>query len=198
MDDWVTIAGYIASVLVAITFMMKTMIPLRRVAIMSNVAFIIYGFFGQLYPVLILHCFLLPLNIYRLIQMQNMIKKVKEATKGEYSFEWLVRYMTKESFKSGEVIFRKGEDADKMYFIQVGKVRFPEFDVEIQQGQVFGEMGIFSPYDQRTASAECVEETIVYSIGQDKLMELYYQNPDFGFFLVKLLISRFIDNTNKK
>ena len=54
--------GYIASVLVFTTFYMKTMVPLRLVAIASNVAFIIYALWGRLTPILILHVLLLPLD----------------------------------------------------------------------------------------------------------------------------------------
>ena len=45
---WIEAAGYLASALVLATFCMKTMIPLRGAAICSNVAFIVYGFYGGL------------------------------------------------------------------------------------------------------------------------------------------------------
>lgn len=40
------IAGYVAAVLVFLTFYMKIMIPLRIVGICSNCAFIVYGYLG--------------------------------------------------------------------------------------------------------------------------------------------------------
>ena len=48
---WVELSGYFASVLVFVAFYMKMMIPLRFVAILSNVAFIIYAVGSRLYPV---------------------------------------------------------------------------------------------------------------------------------------------------
>ena len=60
--SWVELSGYVASLLVFVAFYMKTMIPLRVVAILSNVAFIAYAIGGHLYPVLILHLVLLPLH----------------------------------------------------------------------------------------------------------------------------------------
>jgi CRP/FNR family transcriptional regulator, cyclic AMP receptor protein len=63
--SWVELSGYVASLLVFVAFYMKTMIPLRVVAILGNVAFIIYAVGGHLYPVLILHAVLLPLNCIR-------------------------------------------------------------------------------------------------------------------------------------
>ena len=62
--NWVELVGYLASLLVFSTFYMKTMIPLRCVAIASNVAFLTYGYFAGLYPVFLLHVVLLPLNLF--------------------------------------------------------------------------------------------------------------------------------------
>jgi hypothetical protein len=57
------LVGYLASALVFATFYMKTMMPLRGVAIASNVAFISYGYVGGMAPILILHVALLSLNL---------------------------------------------------------------------------------------------------------------------------------------
>ena len=105
---WYDFVGYVASIFVALSFYMKTIIPLRILALCSNVTFILYGFFGNLPPVFLLHVFLLPLNIIRIIQMENLIKKVREVTSKDYSFDWLVPYMSKRTYKKGEVLFRKG------------------------------------------------------------------------------------------
>jgi hypothetical protein len=60
--------GYIASFLVLATFSMRRMVPLRIVAILSNIAFFEYGFNLGLKPVALLHGLLLPINICRLAQ----------------------------------------------------------------------------------------------------------------------------------
>lgn len=60
--------GYIASLLVLATFTMKSMRALRIVAIMSNIAFILYASLLGLSPILALHAMLLPLNLFRLFQ----------------------------------------------------------------------------------------------------------------------------------
>ena len=63
---WAEGLGYLASLLVFSTFYMKTMLPLRGVAIASNIAFMAYGLTGGIYPVFVLHVILLPLNCVRL------------------------------------------------------------------------------------------------------------------------------------
>ena len=63
-----TLVGYFAASLVFATFCTKRMMPLRALAIASNIAFIGYACLGELLPILILHTAMLPLNIYRLRQ----------------------------------------------------------------------------------------------------------------------------------
>ena len=70
------IVAWLASALVFTSFFMKTLVPLRTAAIASNVAFIAYsllvmryGIFAKVFPILVLHGSLLPLNVYRLRQV---------------------------------------------------------------------------------------------------------------------------------
>src|SRR3954470_7954490 len=65
--QWVDLTGYVAASLVFLTFYMKGMIPLRVVALCSNVAFLIYAFGVHLAPIAVLHGALIPVNIVRLI-----------------------------------------------------------------------------------------------------------------------------------
>ena len=60
--------GYLAGSLVFATFCTTRMVPLRALAIASNIAFIGYGYLGELWPILILHAAMLPLNVHRLRQ----------------------------------------------------------------------------------------------------------------------------------
>jgi hypothetical protein len=67
MKLWEAI-GYLASVLVLIAFCMRHIVSLRVMAIMSNIAFLIYGIGLGLAPVCLLHALLLPVNGWRLWQ----------------------------------------------------------------------------------------------------------------------------------
>jgi hypothetical protein len=60
--SWIDFVGYLAALMVLATFCMDTIVPLRGLAIASNVLFILYGIAGQLYPVLLLHAVLLPVK----------------------------------------------------------------------------------------------------------------------------------------
>jgi hypothetical protein len=61
-------AGYVAAALVLAAFCMREMVPLRVVALCSNLAFIAYGLALGLVPVWLLHALLLPMNCYRLLE----------------------------------------------------------------------------------------------------------------------------------
>lgn len=61
--------GYLAAGLVFATFCMRSMVPLRLIAIASNFAFLGYGYLGQLTPVLVLHSLLLVVNVFQLLAL---------------------------------------------------------------------------------------------------------------------------------
>ena len=193
-QQWVNVAGYVASALVFCTFYMKTMIPLRTVAISSNVAFLTYGLTGHLYPVAILHAILLPLNILRLRQMRSLIRRVREASRGDMADEWLLPLMSHERFPAGHVLFRAGDPASMMYMVLEGTVRLEELGVEVPRGQLLGEIGLFAPDHRRTATAVCETAVEVGEITDEKVLQLYYQNPEFGFYLFRLVIQRLLEN----
>ena len=186
--------GYLAAVLMFTTFFMKKMIPLRALGASANVTFVVYASFTHVYPLLILHAALFPLNITRMIQMMNLVKKVKEASKGGFSMEFLAPYMKKESLKKGDVVFNKGDEASKMYYLQSGTVRLKEIGVTLGKGDVIGEIGIFSRDKTRTATVECESDADLLTINESQILQLYYQNPKFGYYLVQLIIQRLLSN----
>ncbi len=61
--------GFTACAATLLTFAQRRMWPMRVFAIAANIFFIGYGALGLLYPVLLLHLVLLPLNMARLIQL---------------------------------------------------------------------------------------------------------------------------------
>jgi hypothetical protein len=67
VNDWAAI-GYVASALVLTAFGMKSIVPLRLVAMCSNLVFIIYGLGLGLAPIWCVHAVLLPMNAWRLFE----------------------------------------------------------------------------------------------------------------------------------
>jgi hypothetical protein len=190
---WLEAIGYLASALVLSTFYMKTMIPLRCCAIASNVAFIVYGFLGEIYPVLVLHLLLLPLNVKRLMELRHLIRDIKRAAAGGFSFDAMIPFLKKRTFRAGQFLFRRGDGATHLYLLCQGAVRLPEINVVVSDpGAMIGEIGLFAPDHQRTTSAVCETDVVLLVLTEDKVLQLYYQNPRFGFFLVQLVIRRLL------
>lgn len=129
--------------------------------------------------------------------MKKLIKNIREASADEESVDYLIPYMKMEHHAKGEELFKKGDLADKFYFVQNGVVELPELKKQLKKGAVFGELGLFMPKTVRSASAVCVEKCDIYSIHKDKVLELYYQNPKFGFFIARMLANYASDNVNK-
>ncbi|HEY7583029.1 MAG TPA: cyclic nucleotide-binding domain-containing protein [Acidimicrobiia bacterium] len=197
---WLVITAWVAAFLVFSSFFMKTMIPLRIVAIVSNVAFvtyallgITYGIFDRVYPILVLHACLLPLNVLRLRQLRRLTAAVQQATH-EDVLQSLIPYMKTETHPTGTVLFRQGDPADRFYMIQEGRVLFPEIEKRIGPGEVFGEVGLFAPQGVRALSAICEEACRLSVISGEKVLELYYQNPKFGLFLIRLVSGLVIED----
>jgi CRP/FNR family transcriptional regulator, cyclic AMP receptor protein len=145
--------GYLAAVLVFLTFYMKTMVPLRVTGICSNCAFIVYGYLGGLYPVPILHCILLPLNSVRLREMLRLTRQVREATRADLSMEWLKPFTTTRRAQAGEVLFRKGDVADDMFVVVSGRFRLAESGIDIVPPHVVGELALLAQAHPYTDAA---------------------------------------------
>ena len=192
--NWIELLGYVASALVFLTFYMKTMIPLRVVGIVSNVAFMTYGLGGRLYPVLTLHAILLPLNCLRLLQMRALIRKVRAASQGDLSMEWLVPMVRRRQCARGDVLFRRGDPAKEFYLVFSGSVRLLDLEVEIGPGTVLGEIGLFAPTHQRMDTAVCETEVELGVMATEKVLELYHHDRRFGFYLIRLVSQRLLED----
>jgi hypothetical protein len=65
----IDLLGYSAALAVLAAFCMNSIVPLRILAVLSNVLFALYGLLGHLYPVFLLHVILLPVNLWKLAQL---------------------------------------------------------------------------------------------------------------------------------
>jgi len=196
--EWPMWFGYAAVASSIVTCAMKTMIPLRVVSMTCNALFIIYGFFNGIYPTLILNLILLPLNTVRLHQMRKLIHDVEAAASyGETSIDWLKPFISRRGFHKGDIVFRKGDVADAMYYSVTGRYRLCEIGIEIPAGQVFGDLGLLAPGNLRTQTIECLEDGEVLTAGYQQVKELYFQNPQFGFYFLRLTSERLFENISR-
>jgi CRP-like cAMP-binding protein len=186
-----------ASVFVVATTTMRTMIPLRIFGILTNVVLIATSIPSHNYPTGLLHCVLLVLNSYRLHQMLQLVRDVKKSVNSDLSMEWLKPFMTERKCAPGEVLFYKDEKAEDMLYIVSGRFKLVESGIELPVGAIVGELGMLSPSNVRTQTLECVEAGVILSVSYSKVEELYVQNPEFGFYFLRLASARLFQNIEK-
>jgi CRP/FNR family transcriptional regulator, cyclic AMP receptor protein len=182
--------GYLGAALTLATFSMKTMLQLRRVGIVANLAFIAYGASCGVLPVLLLHLALLPLNVWRLRQLQRLTRQIAQATAGGVSLDWLQPYSRRRSVRAGEQLFAQGDTADEVMFVLSGRFRAVQADVVLGPGEVFGELGLIAKGHRRTQTVRCESDGELLVISYDEVRQMYFQNPSFGFFFLELVAER--------
>lgn len=190
------VLGFVAAALVLATFLMRAPVRLRQFAIASNAMFIVYGVWSKAWPIAALFAILLPLNIWRLRELKLLTQKVQSALSNDLSVDWLRPFMTPRKYVAGEFIFRKGDPQTDVLYIVSGTVRLPEIEVTVNAGELLGEMAIFSPTMERSLSAVCVTDVESLHMPTDSVLKLYYQNPEFGLYLVRLITRRLLQDTH--
>ena len=191
---WVEAIGWLGAALAILGSAMKTIIPLRCIGIAANICSLIVSAYLHNIPGVVANLILLPINSGRLYQMLGLIKRVRSASKSDLSMDWLKPFMTRRKTKAGEVLFAKGDVATCMFYTLSGRYRLKEINIELLQGQVVGEMGFMAPSNTRTQTLECLEDGEVLSISYDEVRQLYFQNPEFGFYFLRLTSERLFHN----
>lgn len=193
----VDVVAYGAVGLNILGYSMRRMIPLRMAAIGTNVLFIIYSILAGVYPTLYLHLILLPLNAYRLREMLRLVKEVSLAAKGTLTLDWLKPFTHTRNYETGEVVFRKGDEATNMAFVVRGKFKLSELGLELGTGALIGELGLLAPDNRRTQTLECIQKGQLLVISYDEVRQLQLQDPLFGLYFLEIASSRMFKNLQK-
>jgi len=187
-----------AAALVVVSSFVKTMIPLRWLAVGGSFGFLIYGVLHPSPVMVLLHGALLPINLVRALEMARLTRRVSQAAaQGDLSGVWLKPYMISSRFEPGHVLFRAGDTADFLYFLAEGQIEFVEIGEVLEPGSLFGEIAFFAPDKRRSMTARCVGACTVLHIDETTFKQLYYQNPAFGFEVVSLVAGRLMADVRR-
>ena len=176
------------------TLLTQTMVPLRVANMIGCVFFAVFGALTGAITTFLLYLLMVPINAYRLRQMLVLIKKARSATQGDTSLEWLKPFMTERKYRKGDILMKKGDAANEMLLTVTGKFLVTEIGVELPPGRLMGELGFLTPDNRRTATIECIEDGHVLTIAYEKLLEIYFQNPQFGYYFLVLTSQRLLEN----
>jgi CRP-like cAMP-binding protein len=187
----------VGAVFFVATLLTQTMVPLRVSNMVGCAFFVGFGALAHDVKTFLLYLLLLPINAIRLRQMLNLVRKARSATRGDTSMEWLKPFMTERKYRKGDILFKKGDVANEMFLTVTGNFLVTEIGVELPPGRLMGELGFLSPNNQRTATVECIEGGHVLTIAYEKLLEIYFQNPQFGYYFLVLTNQRLLENISR-
>lgn len=191
---WIDALGYAGAVLTIATYAVGTMIPLRIVALCANLTFLVYSLVTRDYPTAAMDCVLIPLNTFRLVQMVRLTRQVKVSGEAGFSMDWLRPYARPMTVAAGTVLFHKGDPADAMFYIDSGRYRLMESGIELTHGNIVGELGLVAPDNARTQGLLCTAAGTLHRLSYADFRQLYFQNPTFGFYFLRLVGERLMRN----
>jgi CRP-like cAMP-binding protein len=122
--------------------------------------------------------------------MVKLVRDIDAATKGDMNVDWLLPYTRPQHFKAGDVIMERGAYATAAYYVVAGEVELVEIGETFGKGTLLGEIGLFAPDGKRTMTVRCKTDVHAAMIDYDRFKELYFQNPQFGFRLLHLIVAR--------
>jgi hypothetical protein len=187
----------VGAIFLVATLLMHTIVPLRVANMVGCMFFVAYGALSGNVGAFILYLLLLPINAIRLRQMLNLIKRARIATEGDTSLEWLKPFMTERKYRRGDKLFKKDDAASEMFLTVTGRFLVREIGVELPPGRLMGELGFLTPNQRRTATVECIEDGQVMTITYERLLEIYFQNPQFGYYFLVLTSQRLLENISR-
>ncbi|MFP5492097.1 MAG: cyclic nucleotide-binding domain-containing protein [Bacteriovoracia bacterium] len=125
-------------------------------------------------------------SLPRFLTRVNVLKEFSD-----YELRLLSKYLHQRKFQRNEVVFRQGDAGYGFYFVFKGSVSIvhisgKEVDVKehvlakIEKSQYFGEMGLLEEYNRRSATAICLEETVLLGLFKPDLEALLDQHPVVG------------------
>ena len=199
MHPWlIESIGYLASAASILVFFSRTMTPLRAAAVVSNGLFAAYFMLKGIYPMAALNFLLMPINIFRLHQISQLVRDIRraaaEATAQEFDSETLMAYGQRVSLPAQTRLYNKGDIADEAYLLLSGRILFVEKDITILPVSMFGEMGMFTENSSRTLTAQTASPVELLVIKYDEIMDIASSNSKFSFYLMHLMVRRMMQN----
>jgi DNA-binding NarL/FixJ family response regulator len=117
-------------------------------------------------------------------------EQLRKALDNHLSVGRLLACMSHSHFRSGDVLFHKGEPSDALYYVVRGTVSLREIGIEVGPGTILGEIGLFSADHRRTCTARCESDSELLSASATDAMRLYYRDPEFAVYLIRLITRR--------
>jgi hypothetical protein len=191
------VTGFIGAGLTLASYAMKSMMPLRVVALASSVFFLAYGWIEAALPTLVLSVAMILINSRKAWEIRALVRAIEQAKSDTPIADWLLPNMTRRQATAGQTLWRKGDVATEMIYLESGTLRLVEHDEQLAPGSLIGEIGLFSPDNRRTLTVECATDCTLYSLTKEGMAQLYFQNPKLGYHIMRLIVARMARDVEK-
>ena len=188
--------GFIGAALTVASYLMKSMLPLRMVALSANVFLVVYAVQGGSWPTVALYLAMIPINAKKVFDIRKLVRAIENAKADTPISEWLLPHMSRRQAKAGQTLWKKGDKATEMLYVESGRLNLLEYDEAIGPVSVIGEIGLFAPDNRRTRTIVCETDCTLYSLSAEAMAKLYYQNPQLGFHVMRLIVARLMRDTD--
>ena len=203
--DLITAIGLLGGAFYLASHFMRGMVPLRTLSLCSNVALITYALFEKHFdwqelvvlPEFLLNTILLPMNAKRLVEILRLTKQIEQVTEKSPVSEWLLPHMHLHKHHAGHVLFRQGDEADEIFYVASGTLKLEGIGATIGAGELIGEIALFSAEKKRTLTIVCETDCELYTMTDEQIYRLYYQNPKLGFYFMKLIVERLMRDVQR-
>jgi CRP-like cAMP-binding protein len=111
---------------------------------------------------------------------------------GSLVLDGLMSHASHRQYRNGEVIFRKGDLGGELFYVQRGTVHLDEIGEDMGPGDIFGEIGVFSPERARTSTARCKTDVDLFCLDAEKAKQVYVEAPHFALRIATLLAQRLV------
>jgi CRP-like cAMP-binding protein len=100
------------------------------------------------------------------------------------------------TLRRGDVLFAEGDDPTELFIVQSGRIAIANRSIDgresvvalMEEGDLFGEMGLFRP--KRSAEARALEPSTVLAVSLDPVRQVYEQRPELLWGVVSMLAER--------
>ncbi|MFO1252700.1 MAG: cyclic nucleotide-binding domain-containing protein [Inhella sp.] len=191
------VLGGLGAVLMLASYLMKSMMPLRVVALLACVCLLAYGAVFKALPTLLLYAALVPINIKKVLHMRRLVREIEATRVDDPVADWLLPQMKRREHKAGELLWNKGDHADEMLYLAQGELLLVEHDETLWPDSLVGEIGLFAPDNRRTLSLRCKTDCVVYTMSGEMLQQLYFQSPKLGYHVMRLIVARLMHDVEK-
>ncbi len=125
------------------------------------------------------------------------LRQIRIGEGGALDVDWLLPHMSHQHLPRQTILFRKGDQGAELCYLQRGSIRLEEFNLQLDSGSVFGEIGLFSPSHERTCTAVCATDVDLFTLTSDQVKRLYLLNPQFALFVVHLIARRLMADRSR-